>query len=752
VSRSILVLLALALSATLAAAQATAPAGKYVAQLTCEPTPPQTGDNLFTITVSEGGKPVGGLGVSVHIDMTAMPMPADFVATAGATDGTYAADVNLSMAGKWLVDVKVEQMPGMTMAGDGAARFTVETGGAITGAAAGRKVPWKAILVVVLVLVALVTLIFRRHIPPGTRGVITGLLTLAVVALITVSIVVKYRNPKTATVIGSATMDMSSMQAAPGSVAVSTEVVQPAPFQATVSYTGTVVADSEVDIYPRVAGRLVYMPLYPGDRVTAGQVVARLDTTELSAREAQATYGAEEARQGVGMASAGVAAAQAGRTKAQRAADQAQAQTRQAQSEARGAGAALEAAQGELAGARQMAREAESAITSAQLGIDQADAETAQARAEVESMKADAVYWRAEIAREKTLFEKGVIAREELDRETAQAAASEAKLAQAAAGLRNAEAGVARARQELEQAEARRAAAQAATKTAEARVTQAQADRETAAGKIAEMQAASAASRADVVAAQAMERGAAAQRRMAASAAGRAQAAQGEAATVRGYTQISSPMAGWVSARLVAPGTLVQPGTPVLRVVSTDFVRIQTSISAADAAQVSLGDIVTAQPFDRSSAPIAAAVTAVFPTSDPTARTSVVEARVANRDGRLRPGQYLTVQVGVGQKGGSVLSVPNGALQSRPGGLSLFVVDQAAGRPVARLATVTTGKVSNARTETASGLRAGDEVIVLGLENLEDGAAITVVQRGAYPPTAPSAAQPSVTGGPDHAN
>src|SRR6266498_3873303 len=75
--------------------------------------------------------------------------------------------------------------------------------------------------------------------------------------------------------------------------------VERGPMSGTVVYTGSVAAFNEEDVYPRVTGRIVDMPVYPGDAVRQGQVVARLDSVELSSR--------------VGEAEAGLATAQAGR-------------------------------------------------------------------------------------------------------------------------------------------------------------------------------------------------------------------------------------------------------------------------------------------------------------------------------------------------------------------------------------------------------------------------------------------------------
>ncbi len=65
----------------------------------------------------------------------------------------------------------------------------------------------------------------------------------------------------------------------------------------TATYTGTVAAYVEEDVYPRVMGRIVEMRVYPGDRVEPGQVVARLDDVELGSkvREAAAAVASAEA-------------------------------------------------------------------------------------------------------------------------------------------------------------------------------------------------------------------------------------------------------------------------------------------------------------------------------------------------------------------------------------------------------------------------------------------------------------------------
>jgi len=389
-----------------------------------------------------------------------------------------------------------------------------------------------------------------------------------------------------------------------------------------------------------------------------------------------------------------------------------------------------------------MAEEADGAVASAQAGIDQANEMVIQAQGDVESAQADVAYWATEIAREKTLYAQGAISKEELDRETAQAATVSAKLNQAQAGVRAAQAGVTRAKQELAQAEARAAGARANINSAEARVEQAQADRDSANGKIQEAQAGIETAQADVNAMEATVNSASVKVGQARSMSQQASAMLTEARTVRGYTTIRASSGGVVTARNISPGVLVQPGMSILKIAKIDVVRIQANVSEADLANISLGQTVTAHSIDAPNMPIAGRVTSIFPASDTTARTAIVEARVPNPGARLKPGQYLTVEIGLGSSA-RVLAVPTAALIVRDGQSSLFIVSDDGLRKTAQRITVTTGRVNNDMTEIISGLQSGAAVITSGLANLHDGDAVTTVQQDEQaPPPALAASAP----------
>jgi multidrug efflux pump subunit AcrA (membrane-fusion protein) len=88
--------------------------------------------------------------------------------------------------------------------------------------------------------------------------------------------------------------------------------VERAPVSGAVTYTGTVAPFNEEDIFPRVTGRIVEIPVYPGDTVQAGQVVARLDDVELTSRVREAEAMAATARANRAQMEADVLAARHG--------------------------------------------------------------------------------------------------------------------------------------------------------------------------------------------------------------------------------------------------------------------------------------------------------------------------------------------------------------------------------------------------------------------------------------------------------
>ncbi|MBI2202260.1 MAG: efflux RND transporter periplasmic adaptor subunit [Candidatus Rokubacteria bacterium] len=191
---------------------------------------------------------------------------------------------------------------------------------------------------------------------------------------------------------GKPAMDMN-MRISAGAAAfpVTLAPVERGPVSGSVTYTGTVVPYVEEDVFPRVMGRIVAMPVYPGDAVKPGQIVARLDDVELGSRVQEAAAGSAAATANVAQMETDVVAARHG--------------------------------------VAQMEREiamAEAEVAAARDGITQMERE-------LQMTEADAGYQEQVSARDERLFETGAVARQDVESARAMVTAARAKVAAARA-------------------------------------------------------------------------------------------------------------------------------------------------------------------------------------------------------------------------------------------------------------------------------------------------------------------------------
>ena len=122
-----------------------------------------------------------------------------------------------------------------------------------------------------------------------------ALIVLAVVIAGTLYVTGRFRAPGRLTVLEAQAMDMSAMRPPAGAPLVELADVRAGSIADAVTYTGEIAAYNEQDITPRITGTIVSLPVYPGDAVTAGELVAQLDTSEVDARADQAAASAMSA-------------------------------------------------------------------------------------------------------------------------------------------------------------------------------------------------------------------------------------------------------------------------------------------------------------------------------------------------------------------------------------------------------------------------------------------------------------------------
>jgi RND family efflux transporter MFP subunit len=205
------------------------------------------------------------------------------------------------------------------------------------------------------------------------------------------------------------------------------------------------------------------------------------------------------------------------------------------------------------------------------------------------------------------------------------------------------------------------------------------------------------------------------------------------AATNLGYTQVSAPFGGLVTAHQVSVGSLVGANGPTtlatiiqfdpiyvsFTISEQDVLRIRASMRQAgltikdlDKVPVELG-LMTETGY-----PHKGHLDYASPNVDPSTGTLTVRGILSNPDHILLPGFFVRVRVPLPTPQAEALLVPDTALGTDQAGRYLLVVDK---DDVVQQRTVTTGVRLGALRVIATGLQPDDRVVISGLQRAVPG-------------------------------
>ncbi len=216
------------------------------------------------------------------------------------------------------------------------------------------------------------------------------------------------------------------------------------------------------------------------------------------------------------------------------------------------------------------------------------------------------------------------------------------------------------------------------------------------------------------------------------SAEGQLTSAKGKLATAQAqvsYGTIVSPIDGVVTDRPFFAGETPPAGAPILTVMDLSKVVARAYLTAAQAAQLHVGDAAGLVP-ENADTEIEGKVTVVSPALDPNSTTVQVWVEAPNPGGRLKPGSTVGLKI-VASTVKDALVVPAEAiLTASDGATSVMVIgrDQAAHRTSVKIGIRQEGEV-----QVLSGLKAGDQVVTQGAYGLTDGAKVTISTPAAEP-------------------
>lgn len=238
-----------------------------------------------------------------------------------------------------------------------------------------------------------------------------------------------------------------------------------------------------------------------------------------------------------------------------------------------------------------------------------------------------------------------------------------------------------------------------------------------------------------------------------------AQAALQGANVPLNFARVTAPISGRIGRSSVTRGALVtasQP-TPLAIIQSMDPIYIQISQSSTELLklrqEIDAGTLqgtqsvpVTIQLEDGTPYSHPGRLSFAETMVDPATGAVALRVVVPNPDELLLPGMFVRAKVANGERRGAILA-PQQGITRDPRGQATAMVVNADGKVEQRQVTVGTTVGSSWLVD--SGLKAGDKVIVEGLQKIAPGVQVKAVELGSQPATpakAPAAAQPAAGG------
>lgn len=193
---------------------------------------------------------------------------------------------------------------------------------------------------------------------------------------------------------------------------------------------------------------------------------------------------------------------------------------------------------------------------------------------------------------------------------------------------------------------------------------------------------------------------------------------------------IRAPFSGVLGIRQANLGQYLAAGSPIVALQSLNPIYVDFSVPQQVIGQVKVGDKVRLTTDNLAGMEFKGQINAMDSIVDQATRNVQMQATLANPGGKLRPGMFAQVEVGVGASS-KVISLPASAINYAPFGDSVFIVtdmkspDGKAYRGVRQQFVKLQGSRGD-QVGVISGIKPGEEVVTSGVFKLRNGAAVAV--------------------------
>jgi RND family efflux transporter MFP subunit len=194
-------------------------------------------------------------------------------------------------------------------------------------------------------------------------------------------------------------------------------------------------------------------------------------------------------------------------------------------------------------------------------------------------------------------------------------------------------------------------------------------------------------------------------------------------------TTLNAPFAGWITARNVDRGSLVDGKTIGFTLEDTHLVKAAFAVPDFRLSGIRRGQKqpVLLEPLQRTATGV---VTSISPQADPQSRVFTIEVTLDNAREDIRPGMIGSLILARPRDSRPRLVVPLTAVVRAPGdpnGFAVFRLIERGGKSCASAQTIEIGETYGDSIEVTRGLSAGQKIISLGGAQLHDGQQVSVI-------------------------
>lgn len=193
---------------------------------------------------------------------------------------------------------------------------------------------------------------------------------------------------------------------------------------------------------------------------------------------------------------------------------------------------------------------------------------------------------------------------------------------------------------------------------------------------------------------------------------------------------LRAPAAGVISKRFLQAGDRVDMGKPVLAIVDTRVLQLTASVPIENVGQLRLGLLVALRAAQLDSTRVTGRISRINPTADQATRQVRVYVDVPNGSGRLMGGLFVSGRVLVREVANAVV-VPRTAVRYEGDSRTPVVYVIAGGKVDRRVVTVGITDEDAGLVQVATGVQAGDVVVVGPVEGLTDGTPVEIFGQAA---------------------